>query len=186
MSASETLRRHTFGAPEDMGPPALERAAHQLMIEEANRRIATEKSVEQLNAELAKAKADVQASETARIAAEAKIGELIAENAKHREGYQAALADMNTRLLQSNEARTTADLLAAQARAEAEAARARNEEVSALVARLEARIEEISLMEHDEPVTMAAPEPVSYRVNVVGRDAAGDLRSLELIPVERN
>lgn len=185
MSASETVRRHTFGAPEDMGPPALERAAHQLMIQEANRRLGAEKSVEQLTAELAKAKSDAQVSESARVAAETKVGELTAELAKRQAGYQTAIADMDTKLLQAREGRATAEMLAAQARAEADAERRNSTEVVARMGSLETQIAALMVSDRTEITPPAPVTPPSYRVNVVGRDAAGDLRTLEIVPVER-
>lgn len=188
MSASETVRRHTFGSPEDMGPPALERAAHQLMVQEANRRLAAEKSIEELNAELAKAKSAAQASETGRIAAEAKIGELTAELAKRGEAYRAALADYDTKLSQAREGRSTADLLAAQAKAEAIVANGAVEMLANDVAEMRkmcnSMMEQMQTMQMDEPES-PQDAPVSYRLNVIGRDAAGDLRTVEIIPVER-
>ena len=133
---------------------------------------------------LAEYRAAIEQERSGRVAAEAKVGELTAELAKRQTGYQAAIADMDTKLLQARESRATADMLAAQARTEAYTERRKNGEIEALVQRLETQIGALMQVEQNEPETPPSTPP-SYRVNVVGRDAAGDLRTLEIIPVER-
>jgi hypothetical protein len=118
------------------------------------------------------------------VAAETKIGELMAELAQRREGYQAAITDMETKLMQARESAATANILAAQARAEADAEHRNSEENDTMLESLQAQITALMQVERVEQVADASP-PASYRVNVIGRDAAGDLRTLELVPVER-
>jgi hypothetical protein len=133
---------------------------------------------------LAEYAAAVEQERAARVAAEAKIGELMAELVKRSEGYRAAVADMDTKLIQARESAATANILAAQARAEADAERRNSEENGTMLESLQAQITALMQVERVEQVQDTAP-PASYRVNVIGRDAAGDLRTLELVPVER-
>ncbi|SRR5258706_470860 len=135
---------------------------------------------------IAEYKAAIEEERAGRVAAEAKVGELSAELAKRQAGYQAAIADMDTRLVQARESRATAETLAAQARAEADTERRKNDEITAIVQKLEAQISALMEMERDEPAPSIPSPPPRYLVNVVGRDGAGDLRTLEIIPVERN
>lgn len=130
---------------------------------------------------LAEYAAAIEQEKAGRMAAEAKIGELTAELAKRQQGYQAALAELETRSLQDREARATAELLAAQARAELEGERA----TQAMLRQITEQISAIEITEQDEPAIAPAATPISYRVNVVGRDAAGDLRTVEIVPVEK-
>jgi thymidine phosphorylase len=119
--------------------------------------------------------------------ANAKVGELTAELAKRGEGYRASLNDLDTKREQAQEARMTADLLAAQSKAEAETANRALAQMASEIAALRKTCDD--MMEHMQGMTMdeSASEdaPVSYRLNVTGRDAAGDLRTVEIIPVER-
>lgn len=135
---------------------------------------------------LAEYAAAIESERAMRVAAEAKIGELQAELAKRSEGYQAALGDFTTKLAQANEARATADLLAAQARAEADAASTYAAAVDTRQQELSDKLDTLTQMERTEQVADTQEDiPVSYRINVVGRDAAGDLRTVELVPIER-
>lgn len=137
---------------------------------------------------LAEHAAAIEVERAGRAAAEAKIGELTAELAKRGEAYRAALADYDTKLSQAREARSTADLLATQAKAEAATANSAVERLSNDVAEMRTMcdtiMEQMQTMRMDEP-ELPQDAPVSYRLNVVGRDAAGDLRTVEIIPVER-
>jgi hypothetical protein len=129
--------------------------------------------------------AAIEQERSGRAAAEAKVGELTAELAKRGEAYRAALADMDSKLLQAREARSTADVLSAQYRAEAEGERRKSAEIEALVTGLREQITALMEMEIHEVEPTVDSSPVPYRINVVGRDAAGDLRTLELVPIER-
>ena len=135
--------------------------------------------------------AAIEQEKAGRIAAEAKIGELSAEMVRRSDGYQTALASearlraqIETKLLQEREARSTADLLAAQYRAEAEATREQIAETQEMFRALTERVDALSVSQ-PQVITAPAAQPSSYRINVVGRDAAGDLRTLELVPIER-
>lgn len=134
---------------------------------------------------LAEHAAAIEQERSGRVAAEAKVGELTVELAKRGEAYRTALSDMDSKLLQAREARSTSDVLAAQYRAEAEGERKKSAEIETLVIGLREQITALMEMEihEDEPTVDSSPVP--YRINVVGRDAAGDLRTLELIPLER-
>ena len=137
---------------------------------------------------LAEHAAAIEVERAGRVAAETKVGELTAEFAKRGEAYRAALADYDTKLSRSREARGTADLLAAQAKAEATVANGALEKMAGDIAELrstcDAMIEQMQTMQMDEPEP-PQDAPVSYRLNVIGRDAAGDLRTVEIIPVEK-
>src|SRR5260221_5366141 len=126
---------------------------------------------------LAEHAAAIEAERAGRVAAEAKVGELTAELAKRGEAYRAALADSDTKLSQARESRSTADLLAAQAKAEATVAKDAVEMLANDVAEMrkicDAMMEQMQTMQMDEPEP-PQDAPVSYRLNVVGRDAAGD------------
>jgi len=142
--------------------------------------------VAELTAQLAAEERDCERAESERDMANAKVGELTAELAKRGEGYRASLKDLDTKREQAQEARMTADLLAAQSKAEADTANKALAQMASEIAALRKTCDD--MMEHmqmpmDEPESEDAP--VSYRLNVTGRDAAGDLRSVEIIPVER-
>lgn len=137
---------------------------------------------------LAEHAAAIEVERAGRIAAEARIGELTAELTKRQTGYQVALTDMDTKLEQAREARGTADLLAAQAKAEAAVSNGLVEKMAGDMAELrktcDAMMEQMQAMQVDEPES-PQDAPISYRLNVVGRDATGDLRTVEIIPIER-
>lgn len=133
---------------------------------------------------LAEHAAAIEAERAGRVAAESKVGELSAELVRRSEGYQLALADAERKSLQDREARNTAALLATQARAEAEEMLAHHAEMMSIVNTLREEIAAIAIVERVE-VQQAPSHPSSYRINVVSRDAAGDLRSLELVPIEK-
>lgn len=137
---------------------------------------------------LAEHAAAIEAERAGRVAAEAKVGELTAELSKRGEAYRVALAELDTKLSHAREARGTADLLAAQAKTEAAVANGAVERLANDVAEMrkmcDAMMEQMQTMQMDEPEP-PQDAPVSYRLNVVGRDTAGDLRTVEIIPVER-
>lgn len=135
---------------------------------------------------LAEYSAAIEQERAGRVAAESKVGELAAELAKRKDGYQSAIADMEMKLLQSRESRATSDMLSAQARTEVETERRKNGEFTALIQSLKEQIDALMQIEREEPQMPIVSQPPSYRVSVVARDAAGDLRTLELTPVERN
>src|SRR5437879_11205883 len=89
---------------------------------------------------LAEYKAAIEQERAGRTAAQTKVGELAAELSKRQTGYQAAISDMDRKLLQERESRATADTLAAQARAEADTERRKNAEFTDLVEGLKAQI----------------------------------------------
>lgn len=134
---------------------------------------------------LAEHVAAIEVERAARVAAEAKVGELTAELAKRGEAYRGALADYDMKLMQAREARSTAEILAVQARAEADGERSKASEIGALVRSLQEQISALMTVERTEVPAVETQAP-AYRVNVVSRDAAGDLRALELVPIERN
>ncbi len=136
---------------------------------------------------LAEHEAAIEKERAGREAAEQRVGELTAELAKRGDAYRTALADLERKLMQERESRSTADTLAAQARAEADGERSKHEEILGVVNQLRQDMAEMMTMERAEAAedaTEDAPLP-SYRINVVGRDAAGDLKTLEIVPVER-
>lgn len=134
---------------------------------------------------LAEHAAAIEQERSGRVVAEAKVGELTIELAKRGEAYRTALADMDSKLLQAREARSTADVLAAQYRAESEGERKKSAEIETLVTGLREQITALMEMEIHKAAPTVDSSPVPYRINVIGRDAAGDLRTLELIPLER-
>ena len=135
---------------------------------------------------LAEHAAAIESEKSGRIAAEAKVGELTAELARRGEAYRVAVSDLERKLAQAKEARSTADMLAAQARAEADAA---GTYAGAVTVRLQEMSDKLDALAQMEVVEIAQEKiddaPISYRINVVARDAAGDLRSLELVPMEK-
>ena len=119
--------------------------------------------------------AAIEQERSGRVAAESKVGELTAELARRGDAYRAALAEMDTKLVQEREARSTANTLAAQARGEADASSALAASMGARIGELSAKLDALTVMERAEAVQdKQEDEPLSYRINVIGRDAAGD------------
>src|SRR3979490_2035327 len=106
---------------------------------------------------LAEYAAAIEQERSGRVAAETKIGELTAELAKRSEGYRAAVSDLETKLLQAREARNTADILAAQARTEADAERNKSEEIGTMIESLQTQIAALMQVERLEQIPEAAP-----------------------------
>ena len=134
---------------------------------------------------LAEYAAAIEQEKAGRIAAESKVGELQAELVKRSRGYQDGLKEMDTKREQEREARLTAEILSAQYKASTETANQMLEKMAIDMAETRKMCD----MMMEQMQTTDEPEsediPVSYRLNVIGRDAAGDLRTVEIVPVER-